>query len=74
MTLDLKAIVNAIQYLLRTGCQWRYLPREYPNCNSMYYHDRKVRRETAPIKCVSKHAETASKSHPRLLEAVMNFC
>lgn len=29
--IDRRAIVNAIFYQLRTGCQWRYLPREYPN-------------------------------------------
>ena len=26
---DLRAVVNAIFYRLRTGCQWRYLPHEY---------------------------------------------
>lgn len=29
-TTDLRAVLNAIFYLLRTGCQWRLLPREYP--------------------------------------------
>src|SRR5947208_15620532 len=38
MRLDLRAVVNAILYLLRTGCQWRYLSTEYPNYNSVYYH------------------------------------
>lgn len=28
---DLRAVVNAIFYRLRTGCQWRLLPKEYPN-------------------------------------------
>lgn len=36
--LDLRAVVNAILYVLRTGCQWAYLPHEYPNYNSVYYH------------------------------------
>ncbi len=38
MSLDLRAVVNAILYVLRTGCQWSYLPKEYPNFNSVYYH------------------------------------
>jgi putative transposase len=38
MRLELRAVINAILYLLRTGCAWRYLPREYPNYNSVYYH------------------------------------
>lgn len=41
MTLELRAVVNAILYVLRTGCGWRYLPSAYPNFNSVYYHYRK---------------------------------
>jgi putative transposase len=29
-TTDIRAVLNAIFYLLRTGCQWRLLPREFP--------------------------------------------
>ena len=29
-TTNLRAVLNAIFYLLRTGCQWRLLPREFP--------------------------------------------
>lgn len=36
--LELRAIINAILYVLRTGCAWRYLPTDYPNPNSVYYH------------------------------------
>ena len=38
LELNLRAVVNAIFYLLRTGCQWDELPKEYPNHNSVYYH------------------------------------
>ena len=34
MSLDLRAIVDAIFYVVRTGCQWINLPHEYPNCKS----------------------------------------
>jgi putative transposase len=27
---DLREVVDAILYLLRTGCQWRYLPKDFP--------------------------------------------
>src|SRR6516225_1799807 len=27
---DLRDVVDAILYLLRTGCQWRYLPKDFP--------------------------------------------
>ena len=29
-TTDLRDVVNAIFYILRTGCQWRYLPKDFP--------------------------------------------
>ena len=38
--LDPREVVNALLYLLRTGCQWRLLPHEFPNWNSVrYYYD-----------------------------------
>jgi putative transposase len=27
---DLRAVVDALFYLVRTGCQWRYLPKDFP--------------------------------------------
>ena len=40
-TIDLRAVVNAIRHLKRTGCTWRGLPRRYPNASSVRtYHDR----------------------------------
>ncbi len=41
LEVDLRALVNAILYLVRTGCQWRALPKSYPNWASVYYHYRK---------------------------------
>ena len=43
LELDMRQVVNAIFYILRTGCQWDELPKEYPNHNSVYYHFRKWR-------------------------------
>ena len=44
LELDMRQVVNAIFYVLRTGCQWDELPKEYPNHNSVYYHYRKWRK------------------------------
>jgi len=29
-------IINAILYVVRTGCQWRMLPRDFPNWSTVY--------------------------------------
>jgi putative transposase len=34
--IDRRWIVNAILYLVRTGCQWRLMPREFPNWKTVY--------------------------------------
>jgi len=40
-TVDLRAVVNALFYQARTGCQWRYLPRDFPHWTAVrYYFDR----------------------------------
>ncbi len=31
-----RSILNAIFYVQRTGCQWRYLPREFPHWKTVY--------------------------------------
>ena len=35
---DLRHIINAILYLTRTGCQWRYLPRDFPKWQTVRYY------------------------------------
>ena len=37
-TTDLRAVLDAIFYLLRTGCQWRLLPREFPPWGRVYHY------------------------------------
>ena len=36
-------VADAVFYLLRSGCSWRMLPREYPPWQTVYYHFRKWR-------------------------------
>ncbi len=40
-TVDTRALVDAIWYRLRTGCQWRHLPRDFPAWPTVYYYVRK---------------------------------
>jgi putative transposase len=43
---DMRAAMNAIFYLLRTGCPWRYLPRDpFPPRSTVYNIFRKLQHE-----------------------------
>jgi transposase len=43
---DMRAAMNAILYLSRTGCPWRYLPRDgFPPRSTVYNIFRKFRRD-----------------------------
>lgn len=35
-TTNLRAVVNAVLFLNRTGCQWRYLPKQFPPWQTVY--------------------------------------
>jgi putative transposase len=42
-TTSLRQVVNAIFYVLRSGCQWRMLPKAYPSYQTVYEHFRNWR-------------------------------
>jgi len=45
---DMRAAIKAVLYLLRTGCPWRYLPRDgFPPRSTVYNIFRKFQREGA---------------------------
>lgn len=45
---DMRVAINAILYLLRTGCPWRYLPRDgFPPRSTVYNIFHKFQREGA---------------------------
>ncbi|MBD0278047.1 MAG: IS5 family transposase [Flavisolibacter sp.] len=35
---DLRCVVNAIVYVVKTGCHWRMLPHEYAKWQVVYYY------------------------------------
>lgn len=41
---SLRTLVNALLYVLRTGCAWRFLPADWPPWQTVYYSLRKWRR------------------------------
>ena len=42
-TLEMRSVINAILYIVVSGCQWRMLPRSYPNWKSVYDYFRRWR-------------------------------
>ena len=40
-----RRIIDGIRYVERTGCQWRYLPKEYPPWDTVYHYHRRWRKE-----------------------------
>jgi putative transposase len=43
----LRRILDAIFYVLRTGCPWRYLPADFPPWQAVFYHFRRFRLQGA---------------------------
>ena len=41
---DMREVIDAILYLLRTGCAWRYLPNDVPPYRTVYYYFAKWRK------------------------------
>src|SRR3984893_17582101 len=44
-TVERRELVNAILYVLRSGCPWRLLPHEFPAWGTVYYYFRRWQRE-----------------------------
>ncbi len=42
---DMREVVNAMVYLVRTGCAWRQLPHEFPRWITVYYYFRRFQRD-----------------------------
>ena len=37
-TTDMREVLNALWYLLRTGCAWRLLPHDFPAWGTVHYY------------------------------------
>jgi putative transposase len=36
--INTRSVFNAILYLVKTGCQWRFLPKDYPKYQTVFYY------------------------------------
>src|SRR3954453_9956667 len=60
-SVNVREIVNAIVYFVRTGCQWRNLPHDFPPWGTVHYYYRRVGASTVPGRrfttlCTSRYA------------------
>lgn len=46
-SVDMRAVLNALFYLARTGCAWRMLPKDYPPKDTVYYYFKSFRQDGA---------------------------
>src|SRR5215472_7892877 len=45
LTYERRELVNAILYVLRSGCPWRLLPHDFPAWGTVYWYFQRWRRE-----------------------------
>lgn len=41
---ELRRVINALRYLVRSGCEWRMLPNDFPPYQTVYYWFRRLMR------------------------------
>lgn len=44
-TTNIREILNAIFYVIRTGCAWEMIPNDFPPSSTVYYYFRKWERK-----------------------------
>jgi putative transposase len=44
-SVDMRTVSNALFYVLRTGCAWRWLPHDYPAWQTVYHYFRAWRKD-----------------------------
>lgn len=49
--IDLYDVFCGILYVLKSGCQWRMLPKEYPQWELCYYYFSLWKQESSPGSC-----------------------
>jgi putative transposase len=64
-TVQMREVLNAILYLLRTGCAWRMLPHDLPPWGTAHYYYRRFRLEGVWQKIHDRLREEVRQSNGR---------
>src|ERR1700730_10128691 len=70
---DMRAVMNGVMYILSTGCQWRYLPKDFPPYSGFPFRllaAFDVERPTAAI-IDSQSVKSAEKGGPASIRMAM---
>ena len=59
---NLRQMMNIILWLLRTGCQWRNLPPEWPNWQAVYYYFDKWKKDST-LEKINLHLNKEDRKH-----------
>ncbi|AIK96326.1 IS5 family transposase [Candidatus Odyssella acanthamoebae] len=59
---NVRHTLNAIFYLLKTGCQWRMLPKDFPPWGTVHYYFRRWRLEGVWFKIHEELRSTVRKN------------
>lgn len=72
----LRAIVNAIVYVARSGCAWRLLPREFPPWKTVYHYFRQwrvdgtwIRLHSALREATREHLGRTAQPHAAIIDS-----
>jgi putative transposase len=71
----LREIFNAIFYVVRSGCAWRLLPRDFAPWQTVYYHFRRFRMEGLwhlVLKALRRTTRQQAGKHPEPSAAIMD--
>ena len=69
-SVDIVSVINAIFYVLCTGCPWRWLPHDYPPYGTVYDYFRKWKKDGTWVK-IHDHLRGCLK---RVKNSVMCLC
>jgi putative transposase len=74
-THSLRAVFDAIFYVLHIGCPWRYLPANFPPWQTVFYHFRRLRLKgtwTLLLRALHRAERERQRRNPNPSAAIMD--
>ena len=74
-TVDTREVINAFLYMKQTGCQWRYLPHDFPPRSTVHYYFEKWTAEgtlEAVMKVLREGSRRQARGHSRPTAGILD--